>query len=202
MCGAMAHKDGFYEGKRLSYGGALCTVRYYGPLAGTRGNWIGIEWDDWCRGKHDGTYEGQRIFSCLSKSKTAASFVRPTRPAESSRTFLEALRFKYGGKVEEGFPEKRVEISGKIVEEVGFEKIRQQQAELRQLQIAVLDDLQLCGISRDSCKPESLRRAQNQIAQTCPNIIELDLGWSLLETWQDVANICLPLTKLRILKVR
>jgi hypothetical protein len=198
----MAQKDGFYEGKRLSYGGALGTVRYYGPLTGTKGSWIGVEWDDEGRGKHDGTYEGQRIFSCLSKSKTIASFVRPTRPANSPRTFLEALHFKYGGKEEEGFLEKPVEISGKIVEEVGFEKIRQQQAELRELRIAVLDDIQLCGISREPRKPESLRRIQDEIAQTCPNITELDLGWSLLETWQDVADICLPLTKLRTLKVR
>lgn len=197
----MASKDIFHEGQRLSYDGALCTVRYQGPLASTRGTWLGVEWDDTRRGKHDGSYQGQRIFSCLSKSTTAASFVRPSRPTDRPRTFLEALRFKYGGKVAPGEAVNPVEISGKAVEEIGFDKIRRQQAELQDLRVAVLDELQLCGIAREPLTPESLHRARDDIAQTCPNIIELDLGWSLLETWQDVAEICRPLQKLRILKV-
>ena len=198
----MTSKEAFHVGKRLSYDGALCTVRYQGSLAGTKGTWLGVEWDDTSRGKHDGVHQGQRIFSCLSKSRTAASFVRPTRPTDRPRAFLEALRFKYGGKVTPSEAVKPVEISGKTVEEIGFEKIRRQQAELQDLRVAVLDELQLCGIDRDALTPDSSRRAQNDIAQTCPNIIELDLGWSLLEKWQDVADICRPLQKLRILKVR
>jgi hypothetical protein len=198
----MASKETFYEGKRLSYDGALCTVRYQGSLAGTKGSWLGVEWDDTSRGKHNGTHQGQRTFSCITKSTTAASFVRPTRPTDHPRSFLEALRFKYGGKIILGKSVKPVEISGKTVEEIGFDKIRRQQAELQDLRVAVLDELQLCGIKIEPHTSGSLRRAQDDIAQTCPNIIELDLGWSLLEKWQDVADICRPLQKLRILKVR
>lgn len=200
----MAGKD-LYVGKRLSFDGALCTVRYHGPLSGTtKGSWLGVEWDDSSdRGKHDGTHQGQRIFSCLSKSsKTAASFVRPTRPSDPPRTFLEALRFKYAAKENAGELEQPVEISGKTVEEVGFEKIRRQQAELQDLRVAVLDELQLCGIARSHLSAESIIRTQHEISETCPNIVELDLGWSLLERWQDVVDICCALKKLRILKVR
>lgn len=51
-------------GDRLSYDGALCTVRYVGEVAGTNGAWLGVEWDDPARGKHDGQHKGVRYFSC------------------------------------------------------------------------------------------------------------------------------------------
>lgn len=52
-------------GDRLCYDGAICTVRYLGEVAGTSGSWIGVEWDDATRGKHDGSHKGTRYFSCL-----------------------------------------------------------------------------------------------------------------------------------------
>lgn len=36
------------------------TVRYVGPIIGYNGTWIGLEWDDVSRGKHDGSVKGQR----------------------------------------------------------------------------------------------------------------------------------------------
>ena len=54
------------EGDRLSYDGAVCTVRYVGEVAGTSGSWIGVEWDDSARGKHDGSHKGHRYFTCKS----------------------------------------------------------------------------------------------------------------------------------------
>jgi len=53
----------FHVGKRVSYGGHLCTVRYVGILPG-KGDWLGVEWDDSTKGKHDGSYAGVRYFSC------------------------------------------------------------------------------------------------------------------------------------------
>lgn len=54
-------------GQRLSFDGALCTVRYIGEVAGTSGVWLGVEWDDGARGKHDGHHKGVRYFSCRSR---------------------------------------------------------------------------------------------------------------------------------------
>lgn len=51
-------------GERRSYDSALCTVRYVGEVAGTTGSWLGVEWDDPSRGKHDGQHKGVRYFSC------------------------------------------------------------------------------------------------------------------------------------------
>lgn len=54
----------FYIGKRLSYDGRLCTVRYQGEVKGTKGEWLGVEWDDPRRGKHSGEHGGIRYFEC------------------------------------------------------------------------------------------------------------------------------------------
>ena len=51
-------------GRRLSFDGALCTVRFTGEVKKTTGTWLGVEWDDPKRGKHDGTHEGVRYFTC------------------------------------------------------------------------------------------------------------------------------------------
>lgn len=53
-------------GQRISYDGAPCTVRYVGEIAGTAGSWLGVEWDDAARGKHDGSHKGTRYFTCSS----------------------------------------------------------------------------------------------------------------------------------------
>lgn len=53
------------SGSRVSYGGELCTIRYVGEVAGTKGEWLGVEWDDTTRGKHDGQAGGKRYFKCM-----------------------------------------------------------------------------------------------------------------------------------------
>lgn len=58
--------ENFYPGRRLSFSGELCTVRYLGPVSGTTGEWVGVEWDDTSRGKHNGSYEGVKYFECGS----------------------------------------------------------------------------------------------------------------------------------------
>lgn len=52
-------------GKRLSYGGMICTVRYVGKVEGQGDKiWLGVEWDNELRGKHNGTYKGKQYFTC------------------------------------------------------------------------------------------------------------------------------------------
>jgi tubulin-specific chaperone E len=54
----------YYPGKRLSYSNDLCTVRYVGEVKGTKGLWLGVEWDDPTRGKHSGEHGGVKYFEC------------------------------------------------------------------------------------------------------------------------------------------
>jgi dynactin complex subunit len=53
-----------YIGKRLSYDNQLCTIRYIGEVKGTKGQWLGVEWDDPSRGKHSGEHGGIKYFEC------------------------------------------------------------------------------------------------------------------------------------------
>ena len=206
----------FHLGQRLSFEGTSCTIRFHGALPGTKGAWLGVEWDDVDRGKHDGTYQGRRYFHCLSSAPTAGSFIRPSRTLDPQRSFLDALRFKYaaedvnsststaskhchGSSLPNG---NVIEISGKVVEEVGFKQIRQHQAALQNLRIVLLDGLRISGITLGREDPAATSAAQEAVAQTCPELVELDLGWNLLETWTAVAEICLPLKNIKVLKVR
>ncbi|KAF2088772.1 tubulin-specific chaperone E [Saccharata proteae CBS 121410] len=203
----------FYPGKRLSYDGSLCTVRYVGTVEGTKGDWLGVEWDEPSRGKHSGAHNGVTYFECLSKSPTAGSFIRPNRPSDQPRTFIEALKKKYASDpVEEVDADIRIigkappevlvnsagrviKISGKVAEEVGFDKIRRRLADLHELRIVLLDGL--C-IRRDT---SSGSETASDIKDTSPKIRELDLSRNLFEQWREIAAICSQLEDLRILRV-
>jgi dynactin complex subunit len=71
----MAADTPFYIGKRLSFDGQLCTVRYHGEVKGTKGHWLGVEWDDPTRGKHSGEHQDVRYFTCTQPSLHSCNFV-------------------------------------------------------------------------------------------------------------------------------
>lgn len=52
-------------GTRLNYLSNNGTVKYVGEVAGSKGIWIGVEWDDPKRGKHNGDKDGKQYFSCV-----------------------------------------------------------------------------------------------------------------------------------------
>ncbi|OQE43157.1 hypothetical protein PENCOP_c003G05495 [Penicillium coprophilum] len=202
-----------FVGQRRSFDGHLSTIRYVGTVQGTTGDWLGVEWDDASRGKHSGEHKGVKYFSCKSKHPTAGSFVRPSRPSDQPLSFLEALREKYASESENNLSRnvlasgttvrgKAIEISGKVVEEVGFDKIRKQLAELQELRIVLLDGLRITGIlaSYDQAQVSHSEAAQ-KIGETCPKITELDLSRSLLSRWRDVWDICNQLKHLKRLKL-
>lgn len=56
-------EDKKYEiASRIEYDGYRGTLKYVGPVGNTKGQWLGIDWDDFNRGKHNGTYEGVEYF--------------------------------------------------------------------------------------------------------------------------------------------
>jgi hypothetical protein len=74
------------------------TVLYVGPIEGQSGTWVGIEYDEAGKGKHDGSHGGKRYFSCLHDS-TAGSFVRLNKfmeVADFGQSMLAAARERYG----------------------------------------------------------------------------------------------------------
>ncbi len=204
-------------GQRLSFDGALCTVRYVGPVAGTSGGaWLGVEWDDPTRGKHDGVHKGERYFQCqrsaASQSSapwtptaastaegpalTPASFVRPTRPANAPRTFLEAVRAKYASEAAglaadqaKDSPKhgRQIVISGKVAEEVGFDKVRRQLAQIDTLRVVILDGMCVASAGDDDDDDST---AVSSIRTACPSIAELDLSRNLFTDLATVAAVC------------
>ncbi|KAM4055067.1 CAP-Gly domain-containing protein [Hirsutella rhossiliensis] len=182
-------------GQRMSYGGALCTVRYVGEVAGTTGAWLGVEWDDATRGKHDGSHKRVRYFSCLSGSSTAASFVRPSRPADRPQSFIAALREKYASEAPQSghaTPDSQVVISGKVAEEMGFDKVRRKLAQLVDLRIVILDGMRVVAAAQDG---------EGRVADTCPSIAHLDLSRNLFERLGPVVDVCAELPALRRLSL-
>lgn len=49
-------------GRRVSVGAHTGVAQYVGSIPGTDSLWVGVEWDDSSRGKHDGIHNGIRYF--------------------------------------------------------------------------------------------------------------------------------------------
>lgn len=93
-------------------------------------------------------------------------------------------------------------FNGKVAEEIGFDKIRKQLAELQELNIVLLDGLLVGGVLGGGVGAEQRDAACREIEQVCPKITELDLSRNLLGGWGEVADICARLKRLGVLKLR
>jgi tubulin-specific chaperone E len=130
----------------------------------------------------------------ISKSHTAASFVRPTRPADKPQSFIGALHEKYASDGDGVDPDAGVVIFGtKVAQEMGFDKIRRKLAQVEDLTVVILDGLRVAR-ARDDTEPA--------IADRCPSITQLDLGRNLFESFAAVVEICGELQNLRSLRLR
>jgi tubulin-specific chaperone E len=197
------------HGTRLSISSFLCTVLYEGPVKGTPGTWLGVEWDDPSRGKHSGEHNGTQYFSTRFipvldtgidyRIPCAGSFIRPDRKTDGERTFLDALKEKYASHHE--YEQIFLEDSGKEIEMIGFDKIEAQQrwacrtrflipSNLRELAVVVLDSMMI-----------RWSNPFDEIRNICPRIGSLDLSRNLFSTLSEVARICRPLTELRTLRL-
>uniref|UniRef100_A0A8C0HSQ0 Tubulin-specific chaperone E n=1 Tax=Buteo japonicus TaxID=224669 RepID=A0A8C0HSQ0_9AVES len=93
------------------------------------GIWLGVEWDDPQRGKHDGTYEGTQYFKC--RHPRGGSFIRPNK-ANFGVDFLTAVKDRYGLNdqgVQHG-TENTLVLGKKTVEFVGMDSVAEQQRQV------------------------------------------------------------------------
>ncbi|KAM4772644.1 tubulin-specific chaperone E [Rhinophrynus dorsalis] len=171
-------------GRRVICDGEYGTVHFVGNVPPTPGLWIGVEWDNHLRGKHDGTHEGVKYFSC--SHSTGGSFIRPKK-ANFGVDFLTALRKRYELKNEQN---EELVIGKRTVELVGFESIHEEQSQLNKL----------CDISLRECAV-SHAGAKGEIYHSCPNITILNLSKNLLSSWEYLADITCQLEKLENLDV-
>lgn len=100
-----------------------------------------------------------------------------------------------------------IKFSSKVVEEVGFDKIRKKLAELQELKIVLLDGLRIAGVQAEDGVQrigglEMRGEACREIEETCPKIVQLDLSRCLVSRWRDIKDICARLERLRVLKLK
>lgn len=100
----------FHVSQRLSFEGALCTVRYIGPVDGTVGEWLGVEWDDPTRGKNFGHANGKEYFRCKALvSHTAAMLI-----SHRQKQILDRSVFRSASKKDGPVPEFRLCSAPKV----------------------------------------------------------------------------------------
>ncbi|KAH7911409.1 hypothetical protein BJ138DRAFT_1238414 [Hygrophoropsis aurantiaca] len=181
------------EGTRICVSsGQLGTIRYVGSIEGTPSIWLGIEWDDPNRGKHDGSKDGKRYFSC--RMPGSGSFIRPSSAISYGQSFLDALIGKYVESAHGSLSQEKVTLgssNGAIeVEVVGMDKIRNKFASVGCLREVSLDNEKVAV-----CDPVG------EIHKICPNIRGLDLSASLISSWAVVAMISAELPILQRLSL-
>uniref|UniRef100_A0A8C3TJF4 Tubulin-specific chaperone E n=1 Tax=Chelydra serpentina TaxID=8475 RepID=A0A8C3TJF4_CHESE len=152
------------------------------------GLWLGVEWDNPQRGKHNGNHEGIQYFKC--SHPTGGSFIRPNK-ANFGVDFLTAVKNRYGLNDEQDVEcekENALVIGKKTVELVGFDSIIEQQSQLNKLvDISVSE----CAVSHAGQKEE--------ISRTCPNIRSINLSKNLLPSWEKVTDIACQVQNLQSL---
>lgn len=117
--------------------------------------------------------------------------MRPTRRSEIPQSFLGALHEKYASGED---PDSQIVfISGKVAQEMGFDKIRRKQGRLDDLKVVILDGMRVASARHDG---------EGGVRETCPSIAQLHLGRNLFERFAPVVDICRDLDNLRKLSVR
>uniref|UniRef100_A0AAY4EMW3 Tubulin-specific chaperone E n=1 Tax=Denticeps clupeoides TaxID=299321 RepID=A0AAY4EMW3_9TELE len=121
-------------GRRVQCDGERATVRYVGEVPPTQGPWLGVEWDEPGRGKHDGSHGGVQYFTC--RHPTSGSFVRPQK-VSFGVDYLTAVMKRYQGDLEEVMNEE-ITISRKTIEWKGVGKVLQKQRWEKRLYLNVI----------------------------------------------------------------
>ncbi|CAG0918595.1 unnamed protein product [Notodromas monacha] len=168
------------------------TVKYVGPVCADASNatWLGVEWDDPTRGKHDGSIGGQRYFQ--TSSPKSGSFIKPHPSIKLGIDVTEALEEKYCGSETNPGEAELVEVStalhASLYETVGFEKINAKQKALKQVSVIELVN---CRVGHGKLSGDKLPVAK-----------VLNLSHNLISSWKILRGIVADLTKLRVLDLR
>ncbi|KDE05057.1 hypothetical protein MVLG_04498 [Microbotryum lychnidis-dioicae p1A1 Lamole] len=200
------------------------TIRYVGSIPPTVGEWLGIEWDDPSRGKHDGVHNqtGVRYFECRNKSSsTCASFIRTnSKGLDHGRSFVQALKAKYLDALDDDTtsaaptsklaPAPSAEgssgpsqyydtLSNFKVEVVDLSKIKKTKVEdLKRLKQAGLEWEGVNGTGwEQGLESMSAQEEHAEVIEALQALEKLDLSYSLLPTLQSVAEVVQGLTRLR-----
>jgi hypothetical protein len=168
------------------------TVRYRGPVAASKvktDEWIGIEWDDSTRGKHDGSCLGEsgvfhRYFDCAFG---AGSFVKEHKLIQG-KGFVDALYERYKDTSSTGVASDEhfaMTAKGhqKPIEFVGENNIRKWQ----RLDLLKQVTLPKVGIAI----------AGDKIHEIAGHFTYADIQYNLIHSWYEVAKIASQIPSLQ-----
>ncbi|XP_051173196.1 tubulin-specific chaperone E isoform X2 [Leptopilina boulardi] len=181
-------------GSRILCDGYCGTLKYVGPVENTKGIWLGIDWDDFSRGKHGGTYKDVEYFKTWHPN--SGSFVRLEK-VKFGISCPDAIKMKYGlvnddlaGIDRNKLSSLQKEINAPFMEMVGFSKVNKKQSKFENLEVVCL---------RGECVSNA--GDPDELIKLSPNITELDLSKNLICSWKAVAEIVSQLVHLKRLNV-
>ncbi|KAG0272967.1 hypothetical protein BGZ95_011240 [Linnemannia exigua] len=174
-------------GQRIELEYSRGTVRFLGTVPPTKGEWIGVEWDTEERGKHSGEHNGTHYFTCTIPG--TGSFTRPSPNIKVGQSLLEILKERY---VDEELTAEDLYLgeTNVKVDVYDFDRIKKKNSQLHLMQIVGLANTNVVS----AADFEETQKA-------CPEIQDLDLSSTLISSWQDLADIVAPLSKLTVLRI-
>ncbi|KAG0372230.1 hypothetical protein BGX24_000531 [Mortierella sp. AD032] len=174
-------------GQRIELEYSRGTVRFLGAVPPTKGEWIGVEWDTEERGKHSGEHNGTHYFTCVIPG--TGSFTRPSPNIKVGQTLLEILNERY---VDEELTADDLYLgeTNVKVDVYDFDRIKKRNSQLHLMQVVGLANTNVVS----AADFEETQKA-------CPEIQDLDLSSTLISSWQDLADVIAPLSKLTVLRI-
>ena len=189
-------------GKRVELNEKTATIKYVGPLKHKKDAketeiWLGLEWDDKSRGKHNGTVENYEYFKTLNNEKSG-SLIKMTK-VNIGQTFKGALGYKYNFYEEEGNDyhkdvDKALEKDNFIVTDkkiINIELVGKEKAAKKFSEFAYMPCIDLSY--------SYINNLGNDLANILPKLKELSLTRTLLTKWSDLLSLLLQFKNLNLL---
>uniref|UniRef100_A0A5S6QYR0 Tubulin-specific chaperone E n=1 Tax=Trichuris muris TaxID=70415 RepID=A0A5S6QYR0_TRIMR len=168
-------------GCRVRYLDARGTVKFHGYIEGVDGRWIGIDWDEDDRGKHDGSHRSVQYFK--ARGPRSGSFMRPASVQYGCSLFdaIESRDWEAAGD-SNGEPGVIIHVSrkGASVEEY-----------LKRLNILLLDNSLVSHVG-----------INEKFENAFVNITELDISRTLVIDWKEIISMLRLMPNLRELNLR
>ncbi|KAJ1833487.1 hypothetical protein LPJ63_002723 [Coemansia sp. RSA 2711] len=144
-------------GRWISVDGASGVVRYAGPVAGTAGTWLGVEWTTPGRGRHRGEHGGRQYFRChVASAEPTGSFIRNVARINWGQSLEQAAHERY---TPDGALQLPRAIDGRRgrIEAPRLDMIAALQGDLARLPVLGLDGMQVHGLAGDLHEFASVR---------------------------------------------
>ena len=189
-------------GKRVELNEKIAKIKYVGPLKHKKEIkeneiWLGLEWEDKARGKHNGTVEGYEYFKTLN-GDNSGSLIKMTK-VNIGQTFKGALGYKYNFYEEKGNEyhknvDKALEKDNYIITDkkiINIELVGKEKAAKKFSEFEYMPCIDL--------NYSYINSLENDLSNILPRLKELSLTRTLLTKWSEMLNILSQFKNLTLL---